>query len=63
MANITQDYPIKNTHVYQFSDGTYYVCFDANNIHHEFQGSRDQILPQMALRIKRVLHIRQFDRV
>lgn len=58
MANITQDYPIKNTKVYQFSDGTYHVSFDAHNIHHEFCGTREEILPQLVLRVKRILHVR-----
>ena len=58
MANISQNYPIKNTQVYQFSDGTYHVSFDAHNVHYEFRGTRDQILPQLVLRVKRTLHVR-----
>ena len=58
MAKITQNYPIKNTRVYQFPDGTYCVSFDANNLHHEFRGTREEILPQMVLRVKRILHVR-----
>ncbi len=57
MAEIVQDYPIKNTHVYGFRDGTYFVSFDANNLHHEFIGTREQILPKIALRVKRILHV------
>ncbi len=49
---------IKNTQVYKLKDNTYVVSFDANKFHHVFRGTREQIVPQMALRVKRVLHVR-----
>ena len=53
-----RNYPIKNTRVYKFADGMYYVSFDTRNTHEKFYGTRQQIAPQMALRLKRVLHVR-----
>lgn len=58
MVTTVQNYPITNTRVYGFRDGTYFVSFDAHNVHHEFRGTREQIVPQMALRVKRILHVR-----
>lgn len=49
---------IKNTQVYKFKDNTYIVSFDANKFHHVFRGTREQIVPQIALRVKRILHVR-----
>ena len=57
MFMTAKDYQITNTRVYGFRDGTFFVSFDANNIHHEFRGTREQILPQMTLRIIRILHV------
>ncbi|MBR4507310.1 MAG: hypothetical protein IKP24_02125 [Alphaproteobacteria bacterium] len=58
MYKKTENYPIKNTQVYQFPDGTYHVSFDAHNMHHVFNGTREQVLPGLSLRVKRILHVR-----
>ena len=55
----TEDYPIKNTQIYQFANGKYFVSFDtADRTHEVFHGTREEILPKMALRVKCLLHIR-----
>lgn len=56
--NTVQDYPIQNTKIYKFADSTYHVSFDAHNMHHVFNGTREQVLPELALRVKRILHVR-----
>ena len=59
MSRKTAVYPIKNTQVYQFKDGTYFVSFDTiHGTHEVFSGTRAEILPKLALRVQRVLHIR-----
>lgn len=55
---VEQNYPITNTQVYKFKDGTYCVTFVAHNVREEFRGTREEIVPQIALRIKRILHVR-----
>ena len=56
--NRKQNYPIENTRIYKFSDGRYFVSFDTRHTHEEFVGTREQILPALALRVKRIMHVR-----
>jgi hypothetical protein len=58
MYKKNENYPIKNTQVYQFPDGTYHVSFDANNFHYAFRGERADVLQQVVHRVKRILHVR-----
>ena len=58
MYKKVENYPIKNTKVYKFADGTYHVSFDANNFHYAFRGERADVLQQVAFRVKRILHVR-----
>lgn len=55
---IKSDHPIKNTTIYKFVDGKYFVSFDVHGVKQKFLGTRDEILPQLTLRVKRALHVR-----
>lgn len=56
---IQEEYPIKNTQIYQLSNGKYIVSFDTTDKTHEvFRGNREEILPKLAARVKCLLRIR-----
>lgn len=58
MSNTKSYYPINNTQVYVFSDGTYHVSFDANKVHYVFRGTREDVLQQLVHRVRRIWHVR-----
>lgn len=58
MYKKTENYPIKNTVVLCDKNGNYHVAFDSKIGHEEFSGTRADVLQQVSLRVKRILHVR-----
>lgn len=58
MYKKTENYPIQNTVVLCDKNGKYHVAFDSRAGHEEFSGTRVQVLKQVSLRVKRILHVR-----
>ncbi len=54
----TENYPIQNTVVLCDKNGNYHVAFDSKIGREEFSGTRAEVLQQMTLRVKRILHVR-----
>ncbi len=58
MYKKTENYPIQNTVVLCDKNGKNHVAFDSRAGHEEFSGTRADVLEQMTLRVKRLLHVR-----
>lgn len=50
--------PIKNTCIYEFKDGTYFVSFNTRYGREEIKGSRQFVAQKLALRVKSLLRLR-----